>query len=156
MLWAMWLRMKTAKNEIKTEIRDYRPEDYTSLLYLWKKTGLSPPERKDCPEDIERCNKQGGRLLVMENTGNGMIIGSSWMTSDGRRIYIHHFGILPSMQGRGLGTELARGSIEWIRKQGLQVKLEVHKENHKAKHLYEKFGFFAFTDYDIYMKRDFE
>ena len=35
-----------------------------------------------------------------------------------------------------------------------QVKLEVHKENYPAQRLYEKLGFFAFRDYDIYMIRD--
>ena len=76
------------------------------------------------------------------------------MTWDGRRIYLHHFGILPDFQGRGFGTELAQKSLEWIRQTGQQVKLEVHKDNFKAKLLYEKLGFFAFRDYEIYMIRD--
>ena len=38
---------------------------------------------------------------------------------------------------------------------GRQVKMEVHKENFAAKKLYEKLGFFAFRDYDIYMIREF-
>jgi len=138
------------------DIRDYRPEDYPSLFELWKRCDLSQPERGDSPEVIETCNKQGGRLLVMEDTESRKIIGSSWMTWDGRRIYVHHFGILPEFQGLGFGTELAEASLEWLKKQGQQVKLEVHKENLKAKKLYEKLGFFAFRDYDIYMKRDFE
>ncbi|MFC2112627.1 GNAT family N-acetyltransferase [Bacteroidota bacterium] len=139
-----------------TLIREYRPEDFPSLLELWQKTDLTQPERGDSEEIIERCSELGGELLVMEDTGSGIIIGSSWMTWDGRRIYLHHFGILPEFQGMGLGTELAEKSLEWIRQKGQQVKLEVHKENHAAKHLYEKLGFFAFRDYDIYMIREFE
>ncbi len=126
------------------------------MLELWDRTGLSQPERGDTEEVVELCNTHGGRLLVMEETGSGRIIGSSWMTWDGRRIYIHHFGILPDFQGKGLGEELGRVSLEWIRQKGQQVKLEVHKENIAAKKLYEKLGFFAFRDYDIYMKRTFD
>ena len=147
--------MRKKIREINTRIRDYRPEDFVSLLELWQETNLAQPERGDNAEVIKQCNDQGGRLLLMEETEKETIIGSSWMTWDGRRIYLHHFGILPSYQGLGLGTELAEKSLEWIRQKGQQVKLEVHKENHAAKRLYEKFGFFAFRDYDIYMIREF-
>ena len=140
--------------KINTRIRDYRPEDFASLIKLWQETDLAQPERGDNAEIIKRCNDHGGKLLIMEETGTGKIIGSSWMTWDGRRIYLHHFGILPPYQGMGLGTELAEKSMEWLREKGQQVKLEVHKENHAAKHLYEKLGFFAFSDYDIYMIRN--
>ena len=140
--------------EINIRIRDYRPEDYPSLLDLWEQTDLAQPERGDTEEVIEQCNAQGGKLLVLEDTESGKLIGSSWMTWDGRRIYLHHFGILPGFQRRGLGTELAKKSLEWIREMGQQVKLEVHKKNYPAKRLYEKLGFFAFRDYDIYMIRD--
>jgi len=142
--------------QIKTRIRDYQDGDFKELLHLWEQTGLTAPERGDNAEVIDRCNRHGGKLLVMENNMNGKIIGSSWMTWDGRRIYLHHFSILPDFQGMGLGTELAEKSMEWIREMGQQVKLEVHKNNESAKHLYEKLGFFAFSDYDIYMKRDLE
>ncbi len=144
------------KEKPRFSIRDYLPEDYSSLFELWKQCDLAQPERGDSPSAIEKCNKLGGRLLVMEETAGSKIIGSSWMTWDGRRIYIHHFGILPEYQGKGLGTRLAEESLDWIREQGQQVKLEVHKENHRAKKMYEKLGFFAFRDYDIYMIRDFE
>jgi ribosomal protein S18 acetylase RimI-like enzyme len=146
--------MKIKNPEIETRIRDYRPEDYPSLVELWDRTDLGHPERGDHAGVIERCNEHGGRLLVMEESGE-RIIGSSWMTWDGRRMYLHHFGILPEYQGMGLGTELAKTSLEWLRQTGQQVKLEVHKENHAAKRLYENLGFFAFRDYDIYMIRDF-
>ena len=143
---------KTPENS--TRIRDYLPEDYASLLDLWKQTDLTQPEREDNAEVIERCNAKGGKLLVMEDNGTGKIIGSSWMTWDGRRIYLHHFGIMPAYQRKGFGRLLARKSLEWIRQMGQQVKLEVHKQNLPARKLYEELGFFAFRDYDIYMMRE--
>jgi ribosomal protein S18 acetylase RimI-like enzyme len=142
--------------KIETRIRDYRPEDYEPVFELWELCDLAQPERGDSPEVIRRCNEHGGRLLVLEEKGTGKMIGSSWMTWDGRRIYLHHFGIHPHYRGRGLGMELAEKSLEWIKEKGQQVKLEVHKDNREAIKMYEKLGFFAFRDYDVYMIRDFE
>jgi ribosomal protein S18 acetylase RimI-like enzyme len=139
-----------------TVIRDYRESDYASLLQLWNETELAQPERRDDAVVIKRCNDMGGRLLVMEDVARGEIIGSSWMTWDGRRIYLHHFGIHPDWQNRGLGTKLAQASLEWISSTGQQVKMEVHRENKAAIRLYKKLGFLAFEDYEIFMIREFE
>ena len=134
-------------------IREYRKGDFEGLLKLWKDTGMGDEERGDTEEVVERCNQMGGKLLVMEIPDTGELIGSSWMTWDGRRVYLHHFGILPGWQNRGFGTVLAKESMSWILEQGRQVKLEVHKHNHPARHLYENLGFFRFEDYVIYMRR---
>ena len=117
-------------------IRDYRQGDFGDLQTLWKATDMGQAERGDDEKVIERCNAMGGKLLVMEDPVSNEIIGSSWMTWDGRRIFLHHFGILPTYQRRGFGTMLARESMKWIREKGHQVKLEVHKQNTAAKHLY--------------------
>ena len=135
-------------------IRDYKKGDFMSLQNLWELTDMGQSERDDTEEVIERCNAMGGKLLIMEIQDTKEIIGSSWMTWDGRRISLHHFGIMPTYQNRGFGTMLAEKSVEWIREKGQQVKLEVHKQNLPAKRLYENFGFISFKDYDIYMKRD--
>jgi len=135
-------------------IRNYDPADYNQLIELWNLTGLNYPERGDNREVIDRCLKIGGKLLIMIETLQNKLIGSSWMTYDGRRIHLHHFAIHPDYQNRGLGKILTRESLQFINEMKLQVKLEVNKENKIAKHLYEKFGFFAFTDYEIYMLRD--
>jgi ribosomal protein S18 acetylase RimI-like enzyme len=135
-------------------IRDYRKEDYPQILSLWAETGLLKPERNDTQESVEKCLAIGGKFLVMTDTSNNMLIGSSWMTFDGRRISISHFGIRQSYQRKGLGTRLAKASLAYVYSHGYQVRLEVHKKNLIAKHIYEKLGFFAYTDYDIYMIRD--
>ena len=68
-------------------------------------------------------------------------------------IFLHHFGITSRLQGKGYGSLLADASLKFVKEKGYQVKLEVHKENRAAKALYEKFGFFPFRNYDIYMIR---
>lgn len=137
-------------------IRDFEPGDYPALIRLWKETGIGNPERGDNEKVIRNCLKIGGRLFIMEDTATSTIIGSSWITFDGRRMLLHHFAIKPEYQGKRLGTRLGEECMKYLRKQGYQVKLEVHKENLIAKRLYKNLGFFAFTNYDIFMIRDLQ
>jgi ribosomal protein S18 acetylase RimI-like enzyme len=134
--------------------RDYISEDYPQLIKLWKETGIGNPERGDNEKVIRNCLKIGGKLLIMEDISNGVLMGSCWITFDGRRMHLHHFAIKPDYQGKRLGTRLGQEAIEYLKKAGNQVKLEVHKENNIAKRLYKKLGFFAYTNYDIFMIRD--
>jgi ribosomal protein S18 acetylase RimI-like enzyme len=136
-------------------IRDFRPEDYSRLYLLWQDTGLTYPERGDTLETIQETLQMGGRLLVMADRHTGDIIGSSWMTCDGRRIFVHHFGIRTDCQNQGLGTLLAEECMAYLRTQKKQVKLEVHKDNHVAVRLYKKSGFLELKDYRVFMIRAF-
>jgi ribosomal protein S18 acetylase RimI-like enzyme len=133
--------------------RDYRPSDYTGLLLLWEELDMSPRERGDTPEVIQRTLDRGGKLIVMEEPGTGAIAGSSWITFDGRRLFLHHFGIKKIHQRNGWGMKLAVESLKFIKEKGYQVKLEVHRENIAAIRLYEKCGFTPFPDYGLYMLR---
>lgn len=133
---------------------EFEEKDFEEILSLWVDTDMGQPERDDNPTSIIRCNDFGGKLIVMKKNENHEIVGTSWMTYDGRRVFLHHFGIKPSWQGKGLGKALGLESMKFIHSKGAQVKLEVQKENIKAKKLYENLGFFAYEDYDIYMVRD--
>jgi ribosomal protein S18 acetylase RimI-like enzyme len=135
-------------------IRDYKEEDYTQISELWIQTGLGNPERGDNAETIKRTLALGGKLLVIVSKTSGTIIGTSWMTCDGRRILLHHFGILPDFQGKGLSKILLKESLKFVKESGMQVKLEVHTSNIKAINLYNKFGFKLLKEYCIYIIRD--
>jgi len=135
-------------------IRDYRPEDYPLVEALWKETGIYTAERGDTAEIINRCNQSGGKLLIMEEKSTGLVAGTSWITWDGRRLFLHHFAIRHNLQGKGLGRTLALKSLEFAHKKNAPMKLEVHKSNHTAIHLYRSLGFKVFEDYDIYMILD--
>jgi len=135
-------------------IRDYKARDYPAIEALWKITGIYTFERGDRGDLIERCNRQGGRFLVMEQKQTGRICGTSWLTWDGRRIFLHHFAIHPDFQGRGLGRRLALESIEFARSLDCPVKLEVHRANNKAVNLYKSLGFEDFEGYEVLMLRN--
>jgi len=137
----------------KIVIRDFKSSDFQSLVEIWLLTGLGSAQRGDNLEIIDQSINMGGKMLIAENT-NGRVIGTSWMTFDGRRIHLHHFGIHPDYQRKGIGLKLAKESLQFVKQKGYQVKLEVHKNNIAAIELYKKLGFTYLGDYDVYIIRD--
>jgi ribosomal-protein-alanine N-acetyltransferase len=140
------------KNEYR--VRNYRDGDFDQVAYLWDLTDMGNRSRADNHQTIEDSIRIGGTMLILEKIGSGNVCGTSWMTFDGRRIHLHHFGISPDYQGKGLAKILLGASLEFVKTKGYQVKLEVHKSNFKAISLYEKAGFEYLGDYDIYIIRD--
>ncbi len=132
-------------------IRDYLDQDYEQVLALWKDTGIYTVESGDRREVISRCKVQGGKFLVLEDPRCGKIKGSSWMTWDGRRVFLHHFAIGPEIQQQGWGRKLAELSLEFARKKDCPMTLEVHRDNKAAVNLYLGMGFEVFPDYEVYM-----
>jgi ribosomal protein S18 acetylase RimI-like enzyme len=134
------------------KIRDYRPSDFPHIENIWQLTGMGGAARGDNAQTIEKSLNSEGRFLVL--TADEQVIGTSWLTSDTRRIYLHHFGIHPDFQGKGLSKMLLEASLAHVKQVGLQVKLEVHQNNQKALSLYEKYGFLYLGDYKVYIIRD--
>jgi ribosomal-protein-alanine N-acetyltransferase len=145
------------KNKMYTNdftIRDYRKGDYQGIMDLWIATDLGRPERGDNEKIIVESIKMGGSMQVMEEKASGNIIGTSWMTFDGRRIHLHHFGILPEYQGKGLSKPFLEESLKFVKKKGYQVKIEVSRSNERALNLYKEAGFKYLGDFDVYIIRD--
>lgn len=112
------------------------------------------PQRGDDAGMIMDSISVGGTMLILEEKRSGKVCGTSWMTFDGRRVHLHHFGILPDYQGKGLANILLEESLKFVKAMGYQVKLEVHNSNIKAINLYKKFGFEYLGDYEVYIIRD--
>jgi ribosomal protein S18 acetylase RimI-like enzyme len=135
-------------------IREYRAGDFVAIDELWQTIGLGGRQRGDDEKVVEATIRAGGSLLVLTEEPSGRIIGTSWITHDSRRAYLHHFGIAKSCQGRGLSGLLMDASFRVLKKLGYQVKLEVHRGNTVAIDLYRKNGFEYLGDYDVYIIRD--
>lgn len=133
--------------------RDFKSIDYEEVMDLWERTGLGNKMRGDDLETIELSIKLGGKFIIMEETLSGKIIGTSWMTFDGRRIHLHHFGIDPEYQGRKLSIPLLNETLRFARDKNVQIKLEVHKDNLNAIELYKKNHFKYLGDYKIFIIR---
>jgi len=133
-------------------LRTYSPQDFDHLTALWESTGISRPERRDTPLAIDKTLQYGGFLLLLEDPKARMLVGSVWVTQDGRRTYLHHLAILPERQQRGLGRWLLREALERIEVMGLDVKIEVSR-NHPALSLYTGAGFVSLGNYETLILR---
>ena len=109
--------------------RDYQEGDFSTVLPLWKETGLGDERRGDDETVIFSTLKSGGKFILMFEQNSEKLIGTSWITNDQRRLYLHHFGIGKAYQGRGLSKPLLEESLKFAKRTGLQIKLEVHKDN---------------------------
>lgn len=136
------------------EVREYLPEDYPEIISLWENLGLGGAHRGDNEFIITQTIKMGGRMLVLIDKSSNSLVGTSWLTVDGRRTYLHHFGIHAEYQGKGLANLLLEASLKLAKTFGMQIKLEVHKNNAKALNLYTKAGFTFLGDYLVYIIRD--
>lgn len=141
---------------INFKTKDFSTEDFEGLSVLWEKTGLGNTQRGDNEKIIQQSIDLGGKLILLENTDTKEIFGSSWMTFDGRRIHLHHIGVLPKYQNKGFGKLLTKESLKFAKEKGYQIKLEVHQTNTKAIEIYKKLGFRFLGDYDVYIVRDLD
>ena len=135
-------------------IRKYNNSDYAEIIQIWESLELGGALRGDDNLVIKRTIQMGGQLLLMIEKDSDKIVGTSWLTVDGRRTYIHHFGIHTDFQGKGLSKILLNESLQLAKIYGMQIKLEVHKDNEKALGLYLKAGFTYLGDYQVYIIRD--
>ncbi len=115
--------------------------------------GIGGVERGDDDTVILRTISLGGKLFLLL-APEGKIIGTSWLSTDGRRTYIHHFAIAKAYQGAGLANQLLRYSLVHAKKEGLQIKLEVHRNNLIALNLYKKFKFKSLGDLKVLIIRN--
>ena len=133
------------------EFRKYTEKDFPEILNLWISSGMAGKERGDNHKQIQKTIDAGGKLIVM--TSEKKIIGTSWLTSDSRRLHLHHFAVLHRYRGKGYSHYLMKESIKFAQSKNMQLKLEVHKENITAINLYKKYGFHTFDDYYIMVIR---
>lgn len=135
-------------------VREFTTEDYDSVLKVWQETDMGGAHRGDNLQIIQNTISNGGILYILEVKNTKEIVGTSWITNDQRRLYLHHFGITPYYQGKGLSHLLMDKSMGFARNLKMQIKLEVHKDNFKARKLYEKYTFKYLGDYEVFIVRD--
>lgn len=134
-------------------IRDFVPADYDDLKEVWLLDDLGNPQRGDNLDIIMQSIAMGGRLIVAQ-TDEGRVVGTCWLTFDGRRLHMHHFGVHPQYQHHGVGHKIMREALHFVKQKGYQVKIEVHRNNAIAIDFYTKYGFIDLGDYNVYIIRD--
>ncbi len=140
------------KNSVS--VREYTHADYESVVNIWNILDMGVKERKDTKEIIHKTLDNNAKLFLLIK--DEKVIGTSWITSDYRRLYLHHFGILTEHQGKGYANTLMDACMAYGEEQKMQIKLEVYNKNFRAINLYKKYGFGnLFPDYIIMILRKF-
>ena len=134
-------------------IRSYQSSDYADVAAFWERNGLGGAQRGDDALIVATTLAAGGHLLVVTASA-GLIMGTAWLTNDKRRTYLHHFGIDEAWRRKGYGQRLLEACLELAVKDGYQLKIEVHRNNAIALHLYRKAGFQYLGDYEVHIIRD--
>ncbi|WP_209319767.1 GNAT family N-acetyltransferase [Ancylomarina longa] len=134
-------------------LREYESHDFAAIVGLWELTGLGDANRGDNAIIIERSIQHGGKFYLLEDLSTNELIGTCWITTDTRRLYLHHLGIHPNYQHRGYGRLLTQKALDFAKSKNMQIKLEVHQENQTALNLYRKLGFDKLEGYEVMIKR---
>lgn len=134
-------------------ISHYSQDDFLEVDELWTLLKMGGAERGDNSSVINATLQNGGVLFIMRIENR--LIGTAWLTNDMRRLYLHHMGIHPDFQNKGLGKQLLGHCLNWAKAQCLQIKLEVNPANLFAVKLYENSGFKRLGDYDVYIIRSY-
>jgi len=124
---------------------------YAQVTSLWAVTGIGRPERGDTLAVVEHTRAREGRFYTARE--NGRVVGTCWLTTDGRRLLIHHMAVLPDYQHRGIGRMLMEIALAYAEQLEQGCKLEVHEENATARHLYESMDFIYLEGYVVMVRR---
>jgi [ribosomal protein S18]-alanine N-acetyltransferase len=127
-------------------------EAFRAIARIWDATGVGNPARGDSFESVSATLAHGGRIFTV--VADGAIVGACWITDDGRRLYLHHMAVAPEHQGKGHAKALMEKALSYARERRLQMKLEVHEDNVRAKRLYREYGFEPLGGYEVFIRRD--
>lgn len=116
-------------------------DDLPALIELWRVAGLNISPT-DTPLGMRRHLGVSGGLAIAICDQAGTIVGSVLASDDGRRGWLNHLAVHPSMQGRGLGALLVATVVARLRAQGCEkLNLLVTATNTQVCAFYEALGF---------------
>ena len=75
--------------------------------------------------------------MILENN---VPVGYVWIEHNKDHIFIHELVISPEFQGKGIGSQILKETIDEAKAKNIPVRLQVLKKN-KAQNLYRRFGF---------------
>jgi RimJ/RimL family protein N-acetyltransferase len=133
-------------------IRSYRPDDYETVVALWREVGFHVDDRDGADALSRHLSLNPGLFLVAEAAGRlvATVIGS-W---DGRRSLVYRLAVAPDFRGRGLGASLMAEIEGRLQGRGARsALLFTTTENAAALGLYRRLGYSVMSDCFLMFKR---
>lgn len=126
-------------------IRSFSPDDYDSVIQLWRSSGLTIKASDSLPELEKVLAFNPDRFLVAElstDAGPKLIVGSVIGAFDGRRAWIYHLAVVADARRHSMGTRLLREVETRLRAAGAtKINLLVEAENTVASCFYQSLGY---------------
>lgn len=135
-------------------IREFRPDQYDSLVKMWSEAGLAfKPAGRDSRDKLESELDRGpGVLLVAELEGE--LVGSVLVTHDGRKGWINRLAVLPAWRREGIASSLVAEAQNILDRAGIEITaVLIEGDNPESKNLFRKLGFAQHSDIMYFSSR---
>ena len=128
-------------------IREMEEKDLSKVQEIWRAVNIELTY-SDKHEELVKMIKYNPELcLVLKDPSENGILGAVLGGFDGRRGWIHHLAIHPSIQGKKYGTMLMDELLRRFKEKNVvKLKLEVFKSNKDVIDFYKKLGWDHRTD----------
>ncbi len=139
------------------EIRRLSMNDYSEMIRLWTKTGLSiKPRGRDSREAIAAAIVTTPEFFLGAFEDNHMI-GVIILSHERGKGWINRLAIDPEYRNHGVAKALIAESERVLRKQGVKIFCAlIEKSNNPSKELFKKCGYVEHHDIIYFSKRDNE
>ena len=128
-------------------------DDFQVLFTLWKDVGLQLYPEQDEQVRFESMVTLNPDLCILLEDNDGKVIGSILGGFDGRTASVHRLAIHPSLQKKGMGSDLLRELEQALRARGVKkLSAQIHITNTAVVPFYEKHGFNEMTYVKTYFK----
>ena len=116
--------------------------DYEAVYAPWLKTpGMGLNDVDDSLEGVTRYLKRNPRTCFVAEL-EGEMVGVIMAGHDGRRGYIHHTCVDPTLWNNQIGTRLVETALEALQAEGIsKAALVVFERNERGNGFWERMGF---------------
>jgi ribosomal protein S18 acetylase RimI-like enzyme len=136
-------------------IREFRIEDYPSLIRLWEEAKLPhKPEGRDSRESI-RNELKGETSLFLVAEINERIVGSVFGTHDGRKGWINRLAVDPEFRRKGVGKALVSEVEKQLSAMGIGIMACLIEDwNKNSLRVFRRLGYTRHPDIIYFTKRE--
>jgi len=135
-------------------IREYRTEDYESVLALWARAGLPfKPEGRDRRDSIDTQVRRPNMIFLVAES-EGTLVGTVIATHEGRKGWINRLAVDPGFRRRGIGSWLVREAEDRLKGLGMDVLACLIEEGNDASvRTFETLGYERHPEIHYFVKK---
>lgn len=139
------------------KIKSLTTKDYESLISLWQRAGLSHrPKGRDSKSNITE-QIDANPDLFLGAFENGILIGVSVGSDDGRKGWVNRIAVDPKHRRKGVAQLLIKATEDALRKRGRAIICTLIEDWNKISlELFKKCGYVLHRDIYYLSKRDSE